>query len=310
MAPATERGACDIDGLRLSSGQSVRLRLDYTSQGPNGTPTYLLLHGYTGSHLALMPDPEAADSGWASTWIGPGRVLDTRRVRILTVNLPGSSYGSNWQGADDDYAPVVGMASMIDSWLEALGVQKLEGVIGYSFGGYVALALKAWHPLRVSRALAICSASRGRGSLDELDALQRLDSPEKRFAWRIDALSRAGLSQWAEDHGADALAREHANVRRWSREFSAASLWRLRAAAATFELPCWPAQSTALHSSSDLLFPPPAAGADPGCTVRTRYGHQALLLDPAPWHEPIGRWVSGQLHPSSSTETRAPQESP
>lgn len=285
-------GAFDVEGLRLSDGRTVSVRLAYTSQGPAAAPTYLLLHGYTGSHFALQQDQAAADSGWASAWAGPARALDTRHVRVLTVNLPGSSYGSIWQGADDAYASISGMAWAIDVWLENLGVVQLAGAIGYSFGGYVALGLRAWHPARVSRALVICSAMRGRGTLDELASLRQLDTPQKRFAWRMDGLSRAGLMQWSQDQGRQALDREQARVRRWSEEFSNSSLWRLRAAAATFELPRWPAQSAALYASSDLLFPPHAQESAEVQTVQTRYGHQSLLLDPAAWLGPIGRWAN------------------
>lgn len=308
MAQAPISDALEIASLRLSDGRRVRVRMAFTSQGPIGAPTYLLLHGYTGSHLALAMEAAAADSGWASAWAGPGLALDTREIRVLTVNLPGSSYGSQWEGADDAYATIEGMAWAIDAWLEDMGVGRLEGAIGYSFGGYVALGLRAWHPARLSRALAICSAARGRGSLAELDALRSLDTPERRFTWRMDNLARAGLLEWSQEHGPQALEREREAVRRWAGEVSAASLWRLRAAAATFELPQWPARSTALYASSDLLFPPAAESAPEMHTVQTRYGHQSLLLDPKAWCEPIGHWVHARQPFHSTTETL--QDSP
>lgn len=308
MVQATQVGTCDVDGMPLSDGRTVRVRLAYTSQGPAGAPTYLLLHGYTGSHFALAPHPAAADSAWACAWVGPGKALDTRRCRVLTVNLPGSSYGSGWEGADHAYASIAGMAWAIDTWLGGVGVERLHGAIGYSFGGYVALGLKSWHPSRVARTLVICSASRGRGSLDELDALRRLDTPEKRFAHRMETLRTAGLAQWTQDHGEQVLARECSAVRLWAAEFSAASLWRLRAAAATFELPRWPADTTALYASSDLLFPPRADGAGQVHTIQTRYGHQALLLEPDAWLEPIGRWARAE--PPGPASISTPETTP
>lgn len=300
----TEAGSCEVD-LRLADGPVVRTRLAYASQGPEDAPAYLLLHGYTGSHFALDAHGPAADAGWAAAWAGPGKALDTRRCRVLTMNLPGSAYGSDWPGADGAHASVAGMADAACGLLDALGVERLDGVIGYSFGGYVALQLRATRPSRVRRALALCSARQGRGSLDELDALRRLDDPDKRYAFRVETLMRAGLAEWARDQGPQALARELGRVRQWAHEFTSTALWRLRAAAATFSLPAWPTDTTVLQAASDTLFPLTADRPTQALSVPTPYGHQALLLDPDPWIGPIGAWIDGRdlLSPTHRGDT-------
>jgi pimeloyl-ACP methyl ester carboxylesterase len=280
--------------LRLADGSLVRARLAYASEGPADAPTYLLLHGYSGSHYALDTAGPASDAGWAAAWAGPGRVLDTRHMRVLCLNLPGSAYGSSWCGAEAAYASVANMADAVCALLDALGIAQLEGVIGYSFGGYVALQLRADAPQRVRRALALCSARRGRGSHDELPALRGLLEPEQRRAFRVATLMKAGLSEWARDRGAQALQQQLDAVRQWSHEFNASALWRLRAAALGFGLAAWPSESALLQASSDSLFPLGTDRPDQAHTVHTPYGHQALLLDPGPWCAPIGQWLAGR----------------
>ncbi len=325
-APDRGRGALPastrLDDFRLADGQVVALRLAYTLTGPRDAPAWLLLHGYTGSHFALAParasapasgarpngmPPEtaAADAGWAAAWAGPGRVLDTDHAQVITVNLPGSAYGSEWEGRDESHASVRNMAQAIDALLEQLGVDCLAGVIGYSFGGYVALQLKADFPHRVARVLGLCTALRGRGSADELPALRALHTADSRYAFRVGTLMRAGLREWAADRGDAAAGRELDTVRDWSRQFSAAALWRLRAAAIGFGLDECPPDTTLLYAASDALFPPPEPLPPHAAVVPSRYGHQSLLLDPQAWCQPISEWLAGRHpgQPSSPTRT-------
>lgn len=293
-------GTCSIPGFELADGTAVPLRLAYTSQGPADGRTFLLLHGYTGSHFALDAAQPASDAGWAAAWAGDGKALDTRRDRVVTVNLPGSSYGSQWQGGEASYASVEAMARAIDTLLAQLGVAHLSGVIGYSFGGYVALQLKSDYPQRIGHVLALCTAAQGRGGAADVEAMRQLDSADKRYAFRVATLMKAGLAEWAHDHGDAALQAQLAAVRRWAEEYSSASLWRLRAAAVMFAVNGCPPDTTMLYASSDTLFPPPAdTPAD--CLVETRYGHQALVLDPAPWIAPIARWVERCPHTDINT---------
>lgn len=287
-----------LDDFRLADGQVVRLTLAYTQCGPRYAPAYLLLHGYTGSHFALAGHAGAADAGWASPWAGAGQALDTTQVQVITVNLPGSAYGSQWCGAPDGHASVRNMASAIDALLEQLGIATLEGVIGYSFGGYVALQLKTEYPSRVHRVLALCSALKGRGSPDELPTLRALTSPELRAAFRREVLERSGLKEWVRDQGDTARQTEYQRVRQWAQEFSADSLWRLRAAAIDFDVGRCPSDTTLLYASSDALFAPPQTLQGNTHVVSTPYGHQALLYHPSPWINPIRSWLRQEPLPS------------
>ncbi len=291
QAPAVQHAHAVLDDFRLAYGEVVRLTLAYTQCGPRDAPAYLLLHGYTGSHYASAENANAADAGWAAPWVGAGKTLDTTQVQVITVNLPGSSYGSQWQGAPDGHASVRGMAAALDALLEQLGIATLAGVIGYSFGGYVALQLKVDYPLRVRRVLGLCTALQGRGSASELPMLRALVEPGQRVEFRQRVLERSGLLEWVRDQGETASQRERQRVIQWAGEFGADALWRLRAGAIGFDVGACPPETTLLYASSDALFPPPTHLAANMRVVATPYGHQALVYDPGPWMAPIAAWL-------------------
>lgn len=286
-----------IDNFRLADGSVVDLDLAYTRCGPRDAPTYVILHGYAGSHHALDPQANASDAGWASFWAGPGKILDTRTVQVITVNLPGSAYGSSWRGADDSYASVRGMAAAVDALAKQCVPGVLAGVIGYSFGGYVAMQLKADYPTRVARVLALCTAWKGRGAASELDALRALNTVAERRAYREQVLLRSGLDAYIGLNGAAAKQREYARLDAWAVEFSTQSLWRLRAAAIEFDLDRCPPDTQLVYASSDTLFPPAEPLPINATVVSTVLGHQSLIYDPAAWSSAIDSWVKS--HPSN-----------
>lgn len=120
-------------------------------------PTVLLVHALTGSARAGGP------GGWWEPLIGPGRVLDPERVRILCLNNLGSCYGSS--GPLDAGFPAAASLTTVDQAravalaLDALGVGPLALAAGGSLGGMIALCLAALAPGRVQRLLPIGAAA-------------------------------------------------------------------------------------------------------------------------------------------------------
>jgi len=290
-APPVEASTIGIDGFALADGTEVALRLAYTRSGPPEGPAYLLLHGYAGSHHALDLRARASDAGWASAWAGPGKALDTDVRHVITVNLPGSAYGSGWDGIVDGHASVAGMAGAIATLMDKLGIGRIEGVIGYSFGGYVAMQLKTDFPDRVGRVLAICTAWQGRGKPDDIVRLKLLDSPDKRKQFRQSVLMQSGLKAYMERSGPAAASRELARLQAWAEEFTAEALWRLRAAAIDFRLEQCPPDTELLYASSDTLFPPPEPAPPNARIIATPLGHQSLLYEPMIWSPYIDTWL-------------------
>lgn len=282
-----------IDDFRLADGSIVKLSLAYTRSGPRNAPTYVVLHGYTGSHHALDRASRVSDAGWASAWIGPGRCLDTRTTQVITVNLPGSAYGSSWSG-NEGYASVRGMAAAVDTLAEQLGIVTLDGVIGYSFGGYVAMQLKADYPERVARVLGLSTAWKGRGEVSELQALKMLSTATCRRDYREQVLLRSGLKELITMRGSAVQQRESARLDAWAQEFNTLSLWRLRAAAIEFDLGQCPPDTHLVYASSDTLFPPPEPLPANATVIPTMLGHQSLIFDPGAWQESIESWITSK----------------
>ncbi len=292
-----------VPGVALAGGRRVALRLAMTAEGPADGPAWLLLHGISGSHYALAGHAGlASDGGWAASWAGPGRLLDTRTQRVLTVNAPGSCYGSDWtadrtsDAAELDHVPIQASAGAIVAALAQLGVRRLAGVIGYSYGGYLAGRLLQDYPDVVPRALLICSGLTGRGGLAGLQSRRDLDDAEGRFQWRMAGLREHGLADWLADRDPAAAAAEQQRVRRWAGEFDRRAILHLRAAAEGHRLPALPPGGQLLLASSDRMFAPPDPLPAQARVVQTPYGHQSPLLDPSAWHDGIAAWLRTATH--------------
>jgi homoserine O-acetyltransferase len=126
-------------------------------------PTVLLVHALTGDARA------GGEGGWWEPVVGPGRVLDPARMRLLCFNLLGSCYGSSGP-ADADFprASDGETPAAVTTWdqarslllaLDALGVGRLALCTGGSLGAMVALCLASLAPGRVERLCPIAGAA-------------------------------------------------------------------------------------------------------------------------------------------------------
>jgi homoserine O-acetyltransferase/O-succinyltransferase len=135
----------------LEDGTILRnLRQAYTLRGRLNAERdnlVVLFHSLTGT-----PDP----LDWWSEQVGDGRVIDTRRFAVLTVNLLGSCYGTS--------APPPGtcvttrdMARLAADVASHLGATSVALAAGGSLGGMVALEWAATFP-RTTRAVVAFAA--------------------------------------------------------------------------------------------------------------------------------------------------------
>lgn len=181
--------APDHDGQRLvtrSAGElaaMVRKAPRVSERLSPEIPTVLVVHALTGDARVGGP------GGWWEPLIGPGRVLDPARRRVLCFNLLGSCYGTSGPAdgsfprlSDDAFpaelapsrggfaVPAVDLPATVTTWdqarsilmaLDALGVSRVELLVGGSLGGMVALALAALDPERFERLvpIAACAAA-------------------------------------------------------------------------------------------------------------------------------------------------------
>jgi homoserine O-acetyltransferase len=111
--------------------------------GPAGAPITVVLGGISATRHVAGPD------GWWGALAGPGRVLDTDRCQIL---------GIDWQLPDRGVITTADQADRLATVLDELAIDRVQAIVGASYGGMVALAFAARHPERVGRLAVIAAA--------------------------------------------------------------------------------------------------------------------------------------------------------
>jgi homoserine O-acetyltransferase len=121
-----------------------------------------------GSNVALVNHALTGSSRVADWWgeiAGPDKLLDTRVLAVVGVNVIGSCYGSTGPASLAPHGkpygasfPVVGVPDMVRAQrlaLRALGIERLAVVAGGSLGGMQSLEWTLQAPSYVDRALII-----------------------------------------------------------------------------------------------------------------------------------------------------------
>lgn len=151
-------GPLQLDGGATLPALTVAYRHD--GPGPAVAPQIVVVHALTGS-------ADAAGDWWEPL-IGPGRALDTNRFGVLSANLLGGRYGTTGPTSPDPrtgrpYGPAFPAISTRDQarveWrlLDALGIERVELVVGGSLGGMVALEVALERPAAVGTVMPIAA---------------------------------------------------------------------------------------------------------------------------------------------------------
>ena len=134
--------------------------LAYRLAGRRDAPVVAVLGGISsGRHVfGYEGEPE----GWWQDSIGPGRALDADRYRVLGIDFLGGSHASSGPAAGQLFPSVASQdqAAMIVRLMDRLGIERLHGCVGASYGGMVALALAERYPDRIDHAVVISAAHR------------------------------------------------------------------------------------------------------------------------------------------------------
>jgi homoserine O-acetyltransferase len=185
-APVAQRGVVEAT-LALRHSGPRRLRIGWESHGREDAPCVLVAGGISaGRHVgasAAYPEP-----GWWPAQAAPGGALDPARVRVLAID---------WLGADGTLdAPIdtTDQADAIACVLDVLGIARLAGFVGCSYGALVGLRFAARHPARLARLVAISGGDRAHPYARAWRSLQR-------------RIARLGRSEGASREGL-ALARQ------------------------------------------------------------------------------------------------------
>lgn len=144
---------------------ACEIRLRWSIQGAAGAPLVLVQGG-------ISADREVGAAAGANAWwgdvVGDGLALDTRRLRVLSMDWLDRADLVDARAIDS-----TDQADAIAGVLDALGVQRLHACIGASYGAMVGLAIAARHPGRLRHLVAISGAHRAHPLSTALRNLQR-----------------------------------------------------------------------------------------------------------------------------------------
>lgn len=150
--------------LRHAGVRNVVVRGEWV--GPAEAPLVVVAGGISANrHVAAGPGN--AEAGWWESQVGPGRAIDTTRLRVLAID---------WLGADGSLDAPIDSADQADALagvLDRLGVARVAAFVGASYGAMVGLQFAARHGQRLDRLVAISGAHRPHPYASAWRALQR-----------------------------------------------------------------------------------------------------------------------------------------
>jgi homoserine O-acetyltransferase len=178
--PWTRETVVSVGSLRLDSGavldDVVQRVTVYGEPRRDGANVVLVNHALTGSSRVHE---------WWPDVVGPGKLLDTRRLAIVGVTVLGSCYGSTSPASLRDGAPygprfpVITVGDMVRAQraaLGSLGIERFALVAGSSLGGMQALQWALDYPADLDQSLIV-------GAYDHFSA----------FGIALNALSREAI---------------------------------------------------------------------------------------------------------------------
>jgi homoserine O-acetyltransferase/O-succinyltransferase len=155
-------GVLQLPGrLSLHHGGSLdQPSLAWRLAGKPGAPVVVALGGIS-AHRRVF-DTEQPRAGWWCEIAGPGRALDSTRLRILGIDYLGGSGESTAPTADGVFPSLSSydQAEALLQLLDHLKLARLRAIVGASYGGMVALAFAERYADRVQQLLVISAADR------------------------------------------------------------------------------------------------------------------------------------------------------
>lgn len=179
----------DLGPFEFECGESIpSLEVAYETYGEfEGDNAVLVCHALTGSaHVTgksrIKTSGQAA--GWWDAVVGPGKAIDTHDYFVVSVNNPGSCYGTSGPASEHpetgepygtDFPPVT-----VGDWtraqralLDELGIGRLRAVVGGSVGGMNVLDWGKRYPDDAHLLIPVATAARLDAQSLALDAVAR-----------------------------------------------------------------------------------------------------------------------------------------
>jgi len=142
--PAPREGDWVAPAFHFHTGESVALRLHYTTVGDPGGQPVLILHGTSGSGASML------NANFAGELFGPGQPLDARKYFIILPDAIGAGRSAKPSDGLRMKFPRYIYDDIADAQYrlltEHLGVRHLRLVMGNSMGGMVAWSWGVKYP--------------------------------------------------------------------------------------------------------------------------------------------------------------------
>jgi len=225
--PFPLHGGGVLHGARVAYETWGRLNADRSN-------AILLYTGLSPSAHAAAGERDPAP-GWWQRMIGPGLAIDTSRYHVICVNSLGSCFGSTGAASIN---PATGDRYRLDfpeitvediaraGWeaVRALGITRLDTVMGPSLGGMTVLAFAALFPARARRLVSISGSPAASPFAIALRAVQREailrdpdwkggqyppDQPPRsglRIARKLGTITYRSAAEWRQRFGRERIA--------------------------------------------------------------------------------------------------------
>jgi len=154
-------GELELGPLELHYGGRLdRVTLGWRLCGPSAAPLVVALGGISAHRRVYCTTEHAA--GWWKEIVGPNLALPAERFRILSFDYLGGSGATTGPKAGERFPSISthDQATLLERLLNALGLPRIDALIGASYGGMVGLAFAARFPARVARLIVISAAHR------------------------------------------------------------------------------------------------------------------------------------------------------
>jgi homoserine O-acetyltransferase len=133
-------------------------------------PVVVVLGGISASrHVAANDDNPAP--GWWESSVGSRKAIDPARVRVLGVDFLDGGCGSD--GQPERVVTTHDQADAIAQILNEIGVARVHGIVGASYGGMVGLAFAEAYPERLERLVVVSAPHQPHPMSTALRSLQR-----------------------------------------------------------------------------------------------------------------------------------------
>jgi len=268
--------------LRHAGTRSVGVRGEWL--GPADAPLVVIAGGISaGRHVASSPG--AAEAGWWEEQVGPGRAIDTTRVRVLAIDWLGADGSLDAPIDSSDQADAI--AAVLDRFAARHG-DRLDRLVVISGAHRPHPYASAWRALqRQCVALGRSEGGVAQGlALARQWAMLSYRTPEE-FAERFDApaVIDAGSARCAAEDYLESCGRRYAA--RWTstaflRLSESIDLHRVDPAQVRVPTTVVAVEEDRLVPLSDLQTLVEGLGAAAKLRLlRSRYGHDAFLKEPA-----------------------------